>query len=249
MLLLCPAQLVRSSSMRSRKARASRPLDPAVQSVFHRAFNLEFSRETGTLTLVVVLVPWLPMASWAAASRNSPRPSKTVSASGPRALLMGRSHSGRQPVRRVFRCPCLRWRQSSSRWPCPRRRPPRPLEIRAQKGAPGVSVPLHSLSFFSPQRCYPGLRRRGWAARHLIGLGPGLTPAGDDFLGGYLAGRFAQSPGGSRDSGVLFFSLSFFPTLGKPAFRSGLSSEGACRKFFGIHRRPGESCCHRGELK
>lgn len=91
--------------MRSRKARASRPLDPAVQSVFHRAFNLEFSRETGTLTLVVVLVPWLPMASWAAASRNSPRPSKTVSASGPRALLMGRSHSGRQPVRRVFPVP------------------------------------------------------------------------------------------------------------------------------------------------
>ena len=92
--------------------------------------------------------------------------------------------------------------------PGPRRRPPWPPEIRAQKEAPGGSTPLRSLSFFSPQRCYPELRRRGWAARHLIGLGPGLTPAGDDFLGGYLAGRFAQSPGGSRDSGVLFFSLS-----------------------------------------
>ena len=45
------------------------------------------------------------------------------------------------------------------------------------------------------------------------------------------------------------FSLSFFPTPGKPAFRSSLSSESACRKFFGIHRRPGESCCHRGELR
>ncbi len=32
------------------------------------------------------------------------------------------------------------------------------------------------------------------AARHLAGLGPGLTPAGDDFLGGYLAGLFIQTP-------------------------------------------------------
>ena len=190
--------------------------------------------------------PWHPGA---AASRNSPRPSKTVSASGPRALLMGRFSPWKAACAWSFPVPLSGMAAVFLPVPGPRRRPPWPPEIRAQKEAPGGSTPLRSLSFFSPQRCYPELRRRGWAARHLIGLGPGLTPAGDDFLGGYLAGRFAQSPGGSRDSGVLFFSLSFFPTPGKTAFRSSLSSEGGCRKFFGIHRRPGESCCHRGELR
>ena len=110
--------------------------------------------------------------------------------------------------------------------PGPRRRPPWPPEIRAQKEAPGGSTPLRSLSFFSPQRCYPELRRRGWAARHLIGLGPGLTPAGDDFLGGYLAGRFAQSPGGSRDSGVLSFASLLLPYAGE----TGIVAQAFLRK-------------------
>ena len=198
--------------------------------------------------------PWHPGA---AASRNSPRPSKTVSASGPRALLMGRFSPWKAACAWSFPVPLSGMAAVFLPVPGPRRRPPWPPEIRAQKEAPGGSTPLRSLSFFSPQRCYPELRRRGWAARHLIGLGPGLTPAGDDFLGGYLAGRFAQSPGGSRDSGVLFFSLllpyagengiSLKPFIGRrlpeifrntsPTWRELLSSGGAQMRSFRNSRK------------
>lgn len=75
-------------------------------------------------------------------------------------------------------------------------------------------------------RCARDTAGEAEAARHLIGLGPGLTPAGDDFLGGYLAGRFAQSPGGSGDHDVLSFASLLLPYAGE----TGIVAQAFLRK-------------------
>ena len=146
-VLLCPAQLVRSSSRRSRKARASRPLDPAVQPVFHRALNLEFSPGNGDAYSCG------RARSPSHGILGLPRPGilhalrKLYQRLGPVLFWWVGSHRGRQPVRGVFRCPCLGWRQSSSQ--CPVREDVR-LGLRRfvrRKKLPGVLLlfaPYHS---------------------------------------------------------------------------------------------------------
>jgi hypothetical protein len=73
-------------------------------------------------------------------------------------------------------------------------------------------------------RCARDTAGEAEAARHLIGLGPGLTPAGDDFLGGYLAGRFAQSPGEA------VIPASFFSLLLPYAGETGIVAQAFLRK-------------------
>ncbi len=73
------------------------------------------------------------------------------------------------------------------------------------------------------------------AASRLSGLGPGLTPAGDDFLGGYLAGRFAQSPGGSRDEALLALAARLAPCCRQTGRVAGTFLACALRGSFSEH--------------
>lgn len=233
-----------------------------VQSVFRRALNLEFSPGNGDTTLVVVLAPGLPMASWGCRVQELPTPFEKFISVGAPCSFDGQILTVEG---------CLRVDFSSARvWDGGSLPPGGPVreDVRLglwrfvrRKKLPGflrLFAPYHSsvrndvilgcageaAAAMVRARCARDTAGEAEAARHLIGLGPGLTPAGDDFLGGYLAGRFAQSPGEAVIPASFF--LSFFPTPGKPAFLSDFSLEGAFRKFFGIHRRTGESCCHRG---
>lgn len=71
------------------------------------------------------------------------------------------------------------------------------------------------------------------AARCLVGLGPGLTPAGDDFLGGYFAGLFAQSAAGSGDERILSMTRRVLPLAGTSTGAvAGAFLSRACRGSF-----------------
>ncbi len=59
--------------------------------------------------------------------------------------------------------------------------PPAPSEVLRQQSAHAVPVLLQATRDFQ-------FEDAGTSIRRLIGLGPGLTPSGDDFLVGYLAG-------------------------------------------------------------
>ena len=204
-----------------------------VQSVFRRALNLEFSPENGDTTLVVVLAPGLPMASWGCRVQELPTPFEKFISVGAPCSFDGQILTVEG---------CLRVDFSSARvWDGGSLPPGGPVreDVRLglwrfvrRKKLPGflrLFAPYHSsvrndvilgcageaAVAMVRARCARDTAGEAEAARHLIGLGPGLTPAGDDFLGGYLAGRFAQSPGGSRDSGVLSFASLLLPYAGK----------------------------------
>ena len=198
-----------------------------VQSVFRRALNLEFSPGNGDTTLVVVLAPGLPMASWGCRVQELPTPFEKFISVGAPCSFDGQILTVEG---------CLRVDFSSARvWDGGSLPPGGPVreDVRLglwrfvrRKKLPGflrLFAPYHSSV---RNDVILGCAGEAEAARHLIGLGPGLTPAGDDFLGGYLAGRFAQSPGGSRDSGVLSFASLLLPYAGE----TGIVAQAFLRK-------------------
>ena len=215
-----------------------------VQSVFRRALNLEFSPGNGDTTLVVVLAPGLPMASWGCRVQELPTPFEKFISVGAPCSFDGQILTVEG---------CLRVDFSSARvWDGGSLPPGGPVreDVRLglwrfvrRKKLPGflrLFAPYHSsvrndvilgcageaAAAMVRARCARDTAGEAEAARHLIGLGPGLTPAGDDFLGGYLAGRFAQSPGGSRDSGVLSFASLLLPYAGE----TGIVAQAFLRK-------------------
>ena len=206
-----------------------------VQSVFRRALNLEFSPGNGDTTLVVVLAPGLPMASWGCRVQELPTPFEKFISIGAPCSFDGQILTVEG---------CLRVDFSSARvWDGGSLPPGGPVreDVRLglwrfvrRKKLPGflrLFAPYHSsvrndvilgcageaAAAMVRARCARDTAGEAEAARHLIGLGPGLTPAGDDFLGGYLAGRFAQSPGEA------VIPASFFSLLLPYAGKTGIS--------------------------
>lgn len=215
-----------------------------VQSVFRRALNLEFSQGNGEKTLFVVLAPGLPMASWGCRVRELPAPfencisagtpcsfddqiltvegSLRVDLSGARVWDGGSLPPG-GPVREDIRLGLWRFVRRKKLPGFLRLFAPYHSSVRSDAilGCAGEAA-----AAMVRARCARNTAGEAEAARHLIGLGPGLTPAGDDFLGGYLAGRFAQSPGGSGDHDVLSFASLLLPYAGE----TGIVAQAFLRK-------------------
>ncbi len=72
----------------------------------------------------------------------------------------------------------------------PSERPPAPSEVLLQQSAHAVPALLQATRNFQVEDA-------GTCIRLLIGLGPGLTPSGDDFLVGYLAGLWSTAANSS----------------------------------------------------
>lgn len=82
-----------------------------VQSVFRRALNLEFSPGNGDTTLVVVLAPGLPMASWGCRVQELPTPFEKFISVGAPCSFDGQILTVEGCLRVDFsQCPGLGWR-------------------------------------------------------------------------------------------------------------------------------------------
>ena len=203
-----------------------------VQSVFRRALNVEFPDARGEKTLFVVLAPGLPMASWGCRLAELPVPFED-------AVREGQPCSFDGNVLCVGGCLSVDLSGAAvwdGGWLPPGKTIGEAGRLALCRFAHRKKLPGF-LKLFAPFR--PSVRNdiilsaageaaaamlrarsardasgEAAAACRLIGLGPGLTPAGDDFLGGYLAGRFGQAPGGSMDAGVLKFTSLLVPYAG-----------------------------------
>ena len=203
-----------------------------VQSVFRRALNLEFPDAAGKTTLFVVLAPGLPMVSWGCRAAEFPVPFEDLVQEGSPCSFDGQTLNVQERLlvdlsgADAWDGGCLppgknigeEGRLSLCRFAHRKKlpgflklfapfRPSVRNDIILSTAGDAATAMLRARSARDPSG-------EAAAACRLIGLGPGLTPAGDDFLGGYLAGRFAQSPGGSRDPSVLKFTSLLVPYAG-----------------------------------
>ncbi|MBR6467342.1 MAG: DUF2877 domain-containing protein [Desulfovibrio sp.] len=224
------------------------PVQGHVHSVFARAVNVEFEGR-----LLVLEAPDLPLASWGARLHSLPedldgllepgmeaRFSPPFLEAGPlRIDLAGASRwqgdelapgrpfdpKGLQVLHRLAERRC---------WPGLLRLYAPAVQSYCE-GDPLLAAAQAAVSRLVACRLAGNGEGEMEAASRLSGLGPGLTPAGDDFLGGYLAGRFAQSPGGSRDEALLALVARLAPCCRQTGRVAGAFLACALRGSFSEH--------------
>ena len=224
------------------------PVQGHVHSVFARAVNVEFEGR-----LLVLEAPDLPLASWGARLHSLPEDLDGLLEPGMEARFSPPFLEA-GPLRIDL--------AGASRWQGDELAPGRPFDpkglqvlhrLAERRCWPGLlrlyAPAVHSYCEGDPVlasaqaavsrlvACRLAGRGEGEmeAASRLSGLGPGLTPAGDDFLGGYLAGRFAQSPGGSRDEALLALAARLAPCCRQTGRVAGAFLACALRGSFSEH--------------
>lgn len=185
----------------------------SVHSVFARACNLQDTQGG----LWALLAPDLPRSSWSIRVQSLHRPFETFLERGMTFVCDGRSLRVPSAELTVRLDEAERWDGDyilPGRGPCPEGSWQRALALAGAAGWPGLCALLHPadeagsvldralLETFARARenLLEAAGRYDIAAavaacRGLLGLGQGLTPAGDDFVGGFLAGLRVQAAG------------------------------------------------------